>query len=71
MKKTIFGYVIPITIILVIAAFFIYLKFQSPKSDLSYYELKWQMFKDYWYLSLTAGLAYLYMQFLVPKIFTK
>jgi len=71
MKKTILGFVIPISIIFVIAGYFVYLKFQIPNSELSYYELSWTLFKDNWILVLIALAAYFYMDFIVPKIFKK
>jgi hypothetical protein len=71
MKKIILGYIIPISIIVAIAGYFIYLKFQAPKSEVSYYELQWALFKDNWLLCLIGIVAYLYMQIIVPKIFKK
>ena len=67
----ILGYILPFSIITVIAGYFTYLKFQMPKSELSYYELLWALFKNNWLLCLIGFAAYLYMQFIVPKIFKK
>lgn len=71
MRKIILGYILPVAIILVIAGYFIYLKLQMPNSELSYYELRWTMAKDNWLPLLIGIVAYLYMQFIVPKLFKK
>lgn len=70
MKKLILlGYVLPISIILTIGGYFVYLKFQAPESNLSYYELQLLLFKENWQIIIIALVAVIYMKFIVPKVF--
>ena len=71
MKKLVLGQILPICIILASAGYFIYLKLQAPKSELSYYEMQWALLRDNWYVSVTAISAFLYMKLIVPKIFSE
>lgn len=71
MKKIILGYVIPYTLIGVIFGYFAYLKFQTPKSEMSFYELQWVLFKENWLICLIGITAFFYIQIIVPKIFKK
>lgn len=70
MRKLILTTIIPTVIIFLIASFLAFQQYTVKESNSqTIFAARLGVLKQYWYLVLIAILTYLYMKFIVPKIF--